>query len=152
MVTSIDGQEVDTWIDDAIPQGGVGFFADAGEKARLYWMKVSKNEDFLGRVCAYLSSKLGDGSNASAEMWGPEMPGSMPVPGSGFPSSTNDAALAAAVIGLGGRKRGRRNLFASATNELSGVPAGGKFDKTPFVQAALPVADSTHSENDPWNS
>jgi hypothetical protein len=152
MVTSIDGQEVDTWIDDAIPQGGVGFFADAGEKARLYWMKVSKNEDFLGRVCAYLSSKLGDGSNTSAEMWGPEMPGSLPVPGSGVPSNTNDAALAAAVIGFGGRKRGLRNLLASTTNEVAGIPAGGKIDQTPFVQAALPAAESTYSESDLWNS
>ncbi len=152
MVTSIDGQEVDTWIDDAIPQGGVGFFADAGEKARLYWMKVSKNEDFLGRVCAYLSSKLGDGSNASAEMWGPEMPGSMPVPGSGVPSNTNDAALAAAVVGFGGRKRGLRKLLASATNEVSGAPAGGTIDHAPLVQAGLPAAEGIYPESDLWNS
>jgi hypothetical protein len=55
ITTSIEGQEVDRWVDDSIPSGGVGFYSDAGERARLYWMKVSKNEDFLGKVCAYLS-------------------------------------------------------------------------------------------------
>jgi hypothetical protein len=55
IITSIEGQEVDRWIEDQIPSGGVGFYSDAGERARLYWMKVSKNEDFLGKVCAYLS-------------------------------------------------------------------------------------------------
>lgn len=79
MVTSIDGQEVDTWMDDTLPAGGVGFFADAGEKARLYWMKISKNEDFLGRVCAYISSRLGDGTAATAELWSPE-PFGRPAP------------------------------------------------------------------------
>jgi hypothetical protein len=56
IVTSIEGQEVDRWVEDEVPSGGVGFFAEAGERARLYWMKVAKNEDFLGKVCAYLSS------------------------------------------------------------------------------------------------
>jgi hypothetical protein len=55
IITSIEGQEVDRWIEDQIPAGGVGFYSDAGERARLYWMKISKNEDFLGKVCAYLS-------------------------------------------------------------------------------------------------
>ena len=55
IITSIEGQEVDRWIEDQIPSGGIGFYSDDGERARLYWMKVSKNEDFLGKVCAYLS-------------------------------------------------------------------------------------------------
>jgi hypothetical protein len=53
---SIDGQVVDTWSDDRLSQGGVGFFADAGERARLYWVKLSHNTDLLGRICAALSS------------------------------------------------------------------------------------------------
>ena len=111
MVTSIDGQEVDTWIDDTIPAGGVGFFADAGEKARLYWMKVSKNEDFLGRVCAYVSSKLGDGSNASAEVWGPGFPVEAPLPGSPMPAQSNEAAVAAAVLGFGRKRRNEAKVW-----------------------------------------
>jgi hypothetical protein len=65
IITSIEGQEVDRWIEDRIPTGGVGFYSDAGERARLYWMKVSKNEDFLGKVCAYLSGAT-DASRAFA--------------------------------------------------------------------------------------
>jgi hypothetical protein len=108
MVTSIDGQEVDTWIDETLPTGGVGFFADTGEKARLYWMKVSKNEDFLGRVCAYLSSKLGDGSNTSAEFCAPEMPGQLPLPDRSVPGGPREATLAAAMLGMR-RTRGKRS-------------------------------------------
>ncbi len=63
IVTSIEGQEVDRWIEDALPAGGVGFFADAGEKARIYWMKVAKNEDFLGKICAL----IGGNSTASRD-------------------------------------------------------------------------------------
>ena len=55
IITAIEGQEVDRWIDDTLPKGGVGFFADAGERARVYWLRVSRNEDFLGRVCSYLA-------------------------------------------------------------------------------------------------
>jgi hypothetical protein len=81
IITSIEGQEVDSWMDDTLPKkGGVGLFADAGERARVYWMKVSRNEDFLGRICAYLSGST-DGADTSADIW----PGSPSVPGSGVP-------------------------------------------------------------------
>ena len=59
VVTSIEGQEVDSWTNDALKVGGIGFFSEAGESARLYWMRVSKNQDWLGRVCAYLSNGSG---------------------------------------------------------------------------------------------
>jgi hypothetical protein len=68
---SIDGERIDTWTDDSAAQGGVGFFSDPGEKARLYWMKLSRNQDWLGRFCAYLSK---DGKLQTAEMWGPGNP------------------------------------------------------------------------------
>jgi hypothetical protein len=74
LVTSIDGQEVNTWIDDTLATGGVGFFSDAGERARLYWMKISKNEDFLGRICAYVSGVLGDDTRSTAQL----RPGGIP--------------------------------------------------------------------------
>ncbi len=53
--TSVEGQLVDTWSDDKLRAGAVGFFAENGEKARLYWMRLSKNTDFLGRLCAILA-------------------------------------------------------------------------------------------------
>jgi hypothetical protein len=58
--TWIDGEEVDSWSDDALSEGGVGFFADAGDRAQLYWMKIGGNDDWLGRLCAMLAGSNGD--------------------------------------------------------------------------------------------
>lgn len=52
--TSIEGQLVDFWTDDRLQVGGFGFFGDAGESARVYWMRLSHQDDFIGRVCAYI--------------------------------------------------------------------------------------------------
>jgi hypothetical protein len=100
ITTSVEGQEIDSFEDATLTHGGIGFFADAGERARLYWIKVSKNEDWLGRVCAFLS-----GSNsASAQLWPPR--GTLPRPGSGTPGPANQLALAA---GFGFM---RRNVYS----------------------------------------
>jgi hypothetical protein len=100
ITTSIEGEEVDSFVDSTLARGGVGFFADAGEQARLYWIKVSKNEDWLGRVCAFLSG----GSSDTAQLWLPA--GTLPSPGSGAPMPANQFALAAG-FGLM-----RRNAFS----------------------------------------
>jgi hypothetical protein len=44
---------VDFWHDERLKVGGVGFFAENGDRARIYWMKLSQKDDFVGRVCAY---------------------------------------------------------------------------------------------------
>jgi len=90
--TSIDGEEVDSYSDDTPSTGGVGFFSETGEKARLYWVKVSKNDDWLGHICAFLSGV--NASPASAELWAPELPGS-PAP---WNPATDRASLAGAWI------------------------------------------------------
>ena len=51
---SIEGEEVDSWSDDTLLAGGVGFFSDTGERARIYWIKVSQNDDWLGRLCGQI--------------------------------------------------------------------------------------------------
>jgi len=56
-LTSIEGQLVDSWSDDRLKSGGVGFFSEGSEKARLYWMKITKNSDFLGKLCSMLVPK-----------------------------------------------------------------------------------------------
>jgi hypothetical protein len=61
--TSIEGEQISSWTDGTLASGGIGFFSEAGEKARLYWMKVSKNQDWLGRFCSYIA-----GSNSSSEI------------------------------------------------------------------------------------
>jgi hypothetical protein len=93
VVTSIEGQEVDSWTDDLLKVGGIGFFSDAGESARLYWMRVSKNQDWLGRVCAYLSSGTG---NNSADLWRGGVPQGPPQPSEPALPPAADTALAAA--------------------------------------------------------
>jgi hypothetical protein len=85
---SIEGQEVDAWTDDTPASGGVGFFSAAGERARVYWMKVSKNDDWLGRICALLSGSSPESETASLGPGGP-LP-ARPQPASG------EAVLAAA--------------------------------------------------------
>jgi hypothetical protein len=54
--TYIDGQIVDTWSDASLPRGGVGFFTDPGEAAYVRWVDVARNDDALGRLCAYLTA------------------------------------------------------------------------------------------------
>ena len=51
--TSIEGRLVDFWHDERLKVGGVGFFSENGDIARIYWMKLSQKDDFVGRVCAY---------------------------------------------------------------------------------------------------
>ncbi|MFB3777447.1 MAG: hypothetical protein ACE141_07535 [Bryobacteraceae bacterium] len=53
--TSIEGQLVDFWRDDSLKVGGFGFFSDTGESARVYWMRLNHQDDFIGRVCAYFN-------------------------------------------------------------------------------------------------
>lgn len=89
VTTSIEGEQVDSFVDGTLARGGVGFFADAGEQARLYWIKVSRNEDWLGRVCAFLSG----GNSNTAQVWPPA--GNMPRPDSGAPMPSNHLVLAA---------------------------------------------------------
>jgi hypothetical protein len=80
VTASIEGQEVDSWTDDLLPSGTVGFFADAGESARLYWMRVSKNDDFLGRVCAFLSGSAESTQTGASTQTASILPRSRPSP------------------------------------------------------------------------
>src|SRR6476620_7806896 len=72
------GERIESWSDDAGAQGGVGFFSEPGERARLYWMKLSRNQDMLGRFCAYLSG--GGRAKQTAEIWAPGFPYDRPGP------------------------------------------------------------------------
>jgi len=109
VTTSIEGEEVDSFVDGALTRGGVGFFADAGEQARLYWVKVSRNEDVLGRVCAFLSG----GSSDTAEVLPPS---GTPAPGNGIPLPAEHVVLAAG-FGLM-----RRNAFSRISDHRRFFP------------------------------
>jgi hypothetical protein len=98
-VTEVDGEEVDRFREDGLPVGGVGFFSDAGETARLYWARVTKNDDWLGHVCAFLS---GGESQATASLRLPGFPGGAPAP---WTPAGDSAVLTAAWIGLPSLRR-----------------------------------------------
>ena len=59
------GQVVDFWTDNRLPHGGVGFFCNRGERARLSWVEVSHQYDALGRLCAYLAPYGIEGRNGN---------------------------------------------------------------------------------------
>ena len=59
------GQVVDFWSDSRLAHGGIGFFCNRGERARLRWVEVSHQYDALGRLCAYLAPYGIEGRNGS---------------------------------------------------------------------------------------
>jgi hypothetical protein len=108
VITSIEGQEVDSWTDDMPSKGGVGFFADAGERARIYWMKVSRNEDLLGRICAYITRSESDASITTGSLWPNStqgLPGEGAPAGPGWPIQNTEIALASAFAPRGFERR-----------------------------------------------
>jgi hypothetical protein len=106
VITSIEGQEVDRWTDDTLTSGGVGFFSEPGERARLYWMKLVTNDDLLGRICAYLSGGSEEWSGTTAQWRRMESPADMPQPPGGAPPRRREDA----VLASGGTSpRGFRN-------------------------------------------
>ena len=58
----VEDQEADFWTDDHLKTGGVGFFSEAGEHARVYWVKLESHGDLLGRICGLLSGKSSKGA------------------------------------------------------------------------------------------
>jgi hypothetical protein len=52
--TAVNGQMVDTWYDNRLPLGGIGFFSDKGELASLRWVTVTHRDNILGRMLSYI--------------------------------------------------------------------------------------------------
>lgn len=59
----IEGEPVDSWSDDTLPAGGVGFFAEPGARARIYWLTVSKNDNWFGWLCARIAGTGGQAAS-----------------------------------------------------------------------------------------
>lgn len=53
-VLSIQGQVVDSWSLSAHQRGGVGFFSEKGEQARIQGLRINHQTDAVGRLCAWL--------------------------------------------------------------------------------------------------
>ncbi|MEZ5354301.1 MAG: hypothetical protein R2762_16815 [Bryobacteraceae bacterium] len=52
---SVQGMIIDSWDDERLTRGGVGFFSNPGELARIRWVGVWHQYDILGRLCAFLA-------------------------------------------------------------------------------------------------
>lgn len=52
----LEGEEIDSWSDDTLLAGGVGFFSEPGARARIYWMDVSRNDDWFGWLCGQIAA------------------------------------------------------------------------------------------------
>ena len=52
---SVNGQLVNGWSDTRLKSGGIGFFADKGESARVRSLHVIDHQDFLGWLCSQVS-------------------------------------------------------------------------------------------------
>lgn len=53
--TYVQGQVVDNFDDDRLPEGGVGFWSPRGDRSLLRWVEVMHQYDYLGRLCALLA-------------------------------------------------------------------------------------------------
>jgi len=53
--TSVNGQIVDTWQDGRLKRGGVAFFSEAGEDARVYKLSLTDSDTFVGTLVEFLS-------------------------------------------------------------------------------------------------
>jgi hypothetical protein len=107
IVTSIDGEEVDSFVDNTLVAGGAGFFSDAGERARLFWMRVSRNDDWLGHLCAMLANGSEEGNAAGSR--GPRLPDGAPAPR--LPGDGNEMAVAGVWIALPYLRSTRKTRF-----------------------------------------
>jgi hypothetical protein len=56
----VNGQLAAGWTDDRLKSGGVGFFTDRGESARLVSVHVVDKQDFLGWLCSQVSPWTAD--------------------------------------------------------------------------------------------
>jgi hypothetical protein len=52
--TIVNGQMVDSWSDNRLRAGGIGFFAESGEQASLRYVQVTDKDTVLGRLLSHL--------------------------------------------------------------------------------------------------
>lgn len=55
LTTTVQGVVVDTWSDDRLSKGGIGFFSSKGEQSLFRWVTVTHQYDTVGKLCAFLA-------------------------------------------------------------------------------------------------
>ena len=56
--TFVNDQFVDSYSDSRLPSGGVGFFSESDESARICWLRIVNQDDSLGKICFFLKSRF----------------------------------------------------------------------------------------------
>lgn len=55
ITTRVMGQVVDSFSDDRLAAGGVGFYSPKGDRSLLRWISITHQYDYIGRLCALLA-------------------------------------------------------------------------------------------------
>jgi len=55
ITTRIMGQVVDSFSEDRLAGGGVGFYSPKGDRSLLRWISITHQYDYIGRLCALLA-------------------------------------------------------------------------------------------------
>jgi hypothetical protein len=53
---SVNDQVVDSWSDDRLPEGGIGFFSGEDERARIYDVRLAHQDDTIGKMIAFVAN------------------------------------------------------------------------------------------------
>jgi len=61
----VQDEIVDLWTDARLRKGGIGFFCQRGDDARLRWVEITHHDDTLGRLCALIAPYSVTGANGS---------------------------------------------------------------------------------------
>jgi hypothetical protein len=152
---SIEGEEIDSWSDETLLAGGVGFFSEAGARARIYWMKVTKNDDWLGRICDRIAGSAESPDTAwLAHPLPLELPPERTAP---VPGSTNAMAMrriepteAPSVVETGSERLDNRwGVRFSATRDGRAVdtriPGIGRQHSVELGDVQVGIADRRYS-------
>ena len=52
--TSVNGQMVDSWSDQRLRRGGVGFFTEGAGRASLRWVQLTDRDTVVGRLLSHI--------------------------------------------------------------------------------------------------
>lgn len=116
----VEGQQADYWTDDRFKTGGVGFFSESGERARVYWVKLESHGDILGRICGLLSGKSSEGeTNKETQVMDYRHAETTDISTASVPSGTQGVAATAQEARIS------RVLSKAAALHLDGKPDEG---------------------------
>jgi tetratricopeptide (TPR) repeat protein len=113
----VEGQEADFWTDDRLQSGGVGFFSETGERARVYWVKLESHGDWLGRICSLLS-----GSKSQEETTKEKQ-------AMDYKRTGSDEALSGVEVAAGGANSAQEARISRVLSKAASLHLEGKIEE-----------------------